>query len=593
MQFRRVRRQLKRRLTRSQRQVEDLGQHAERDMDRYLFRRFGRLFPVRRFVIGWLLLFVLLICGVFGQSLLLDGYYQTLKPVPGGMYSEGILGTFTNANPIYATSDADTTVSHLLFAGLFTYNSKNQLVGDLASRYTINSVGTTYTVYLKPHLTWQDGVPLTAQDVAFTYHLIQNPDAQSPLQGSWQNVSVSAPNPTTVVFKLQDVLASFPYSLTNGIVPQHLLQNIPFDELRSANFNTVDPVGAGPFAWQAIQVSGDNPTDAQVQIALRPFANYQGGKPKLQQFVVHTYADQDQLIGAFQSGQLNGLEGLSEVPKAISQMSSTQVHSLMLTAGTYVFFKTSSGVLADQLVRQALIEGANVPNIITNLGYLTRPVKEPLLEGQLGYSTAYVEPSYNPAAASQLLTQDGWIMGTNGIRYKAGQPLSFGLTATNSSEYTSVSQQLVSQWRRLGVSVQVQLQPADSFTVTLSSHDYDAVLYGISIGVDPDVFVYWDSSQADVRSDNRLNLSEFKNATADEALESGRTRLNPALRAIKYQPFLQVWQQDAPALGLYQPRVLYITNGLVAGLADNTVNTASDRLNNVQNWEVNVARVTN
>jgi peptide/nickel transport system substrate-binding protein len=569
-----------------------LGQHAERDMDRYLFRRFGRLMPVRRFIIGWLLLLVLLIGGVIGQNFFLDGYYQTLRPVAGGIYNEGVLGTFTNANPIYATSDADTTVSHLLFAGLFTYNSQNQLVGDLASSYSIDSAGTTYTVHLKPHLTWQDSKPLTAQDVVFTYQLIQNPDAQSPLLASWQGVSVSAPNPMTVVFKLPNVLAAFPYSLTNGIVPQHLLGSVPADELRSANFNTVDPVGAGPFAWQAIQVSGNSPTDAQVQIALKPFTKYQGGKPKLDEFVVHTYADKNQLEQAFEGGQLNGLEGLNEVPAAVAHSSSTQIHNLMLTAGTYVFFNNSTGVLADQSVRQALIEGANVPSIMSHLGYLTRPVQEPLLEGQLAYNSTYVQPGYNPAAAEKTLTQDGWVVGQNGIRSKASVQLAFTVTATNNAEYNRVSQQLIKQWKAIGASVNVQFQPSDSFTTTLSSHDYQALLYGISIGVDPDVFVYWDSSQADPRSAG-LNFSEFKDPTADEALESGRTRLNPALRIIKYQPLLQVWQQDAPALGLYQPRVLYITNGLVAGLSDNTVNTTVDRLNNVQNWEVRVARVTN
>jgi peptide/nickel transport system substrate-binding protein len=592
MQLRRVSRQLRRRLHRSQRQVEDLSQHAERDMDRYFFRRFNRLFRVRRFVISWVVLLVLLIGGVIGQNFLLNGYYQTLRPVPGGMYNEGVLGTFTNANPIYATSDADTTVSHLLFAGLFTYNAQNQLVGDLASGYTIDSVGTTYTVTLKPGLTWQDGQPLTAQDVAFTYHLIQNPDAESPLESSWQGVNVSAPNARTVVFKLQNVLASFPYSLTNGIVPEHLLKNIPTNELRSANFNTIDPIGAGPFAWQAIQVSGESPEDAQVQIALKPFAHYQGGEPKLQEFVVHTYADQNQLISAFQSGQLNGLEGLTEVPKSLKSNSANQVHSIMLSAGTYVFFKTTSGVLADQSVRTALVEGANVPSIISGLGYLTRPVQEPLLEGQLGYNPAYVQSGYNLSGAEALLTQDGWVLGKNGIRTKSGQQLSFTLTATNNPEYDSVSQQLINQWKKIGVSVQLESQSTESFTTTLSSHNYEAVLYGISIGVDPDVFVYWDSSQSDPRSAG-LNFSEFNNPVADEALESGRTRLDPALRVIKYQPLLQVWQQEAPALGLYQPRLLYITNGLVSGLSEQTVNTTADRLNNVQNWEVRIARVTN
>ncbi|HTB49225.1 MAG TPA: peptide ABC transporter substrate-binding protein [Verrucomicrobiae bacterium] len=592
MQFRLIRLRFRRRLHKGQRQVEDLGTQAEQQIEQHLFRRFNRLNSVRRFMTGWALLLVLLITGLVVQNISLSNYFQTVQPVPGGIYNEGVLGTFTNASPLYATSDADATVSKLLFAGLFTYNDQNQLVGDLASGYSVDARGTTYTVHLKPHLTWQDGQSLTSADVLFTYQAIQNPDAQSPLQSSWQGITVSAPDPLMVVFKLPDPLADFPYNMTNGIVPQHILANVPAVDLRSADFNTIHPVGAGPFAWRAVQVNGNDPTTAEEQIALVPFAGYQGGKPKLQEFIVHEYASQNQLVQAFQAGQLTAVEGLTNVPASLQHMNSIQVHSPLLTAATMVFFKTSSGVLADTQVRQALVEGANVPHIITNLAYPTRPVREPLLMGQLGYDPTLTQASFNPSAAQQLLNADGWVPGKDGIRSKAGQPLTFTLSAANTPEYQMVTHQLQQQWRTLGVNLQLQLQDSTDFQTTLSYHSYDAVLYGISIGVDPDVFVYWDSSQADIRSANRLNLSEWKNPTADDALEAGRTRLNPELRVIKYKPFLQAWQQDAPALGLYQPRLLYLTNGTVAGLSDNALNTSTDRFNNVQNWEIRQAKVT-
>lgn len=567
---------------------------AEDHFDKYLLRRTDRLVPVKRYVIGWLLIMLLLIGGVIGQSIMLSGYYQTLRPIPGGIYNEGVLGTFGNANPIYATSDIDTTISHLIFAGLFTYNKSNHLVGDLASSYSVDKKGTTYTVHLKPHLTWQDGKSLTSRDVVFTYHLIQSPDVQSPLASSWQGVKVSAPNRLTVTFKLPNVLASFPYSLTNGIVPEHLLASIPIANLRSSNFNTLHPVGSGPFSWSGIQIGNTNSQkQSNEQIALTPFAHYQGGKPKLSEFIVHAYASKTALVSSFESGQLNGLIGLNHVPKAIRSMSTVRIHNFILTAGTYVFFKTTSGVLSDQSVRQALVMGANVPSILRHLGFTTRPVNEPLLVGQLGYNPSYAQAGFNLIAAKQLLTKDGWIIGKNDLRYKNNVPLSFILTASNNRQNAMVTRMLTQQWRNLGVQLQVQLLPLNNFTTILSSHSYQAVLDGISIGVDPDVFVYWDSSQADPRSTSRLNLSEFKNHTADIALESGRTRLNKALRIIKYQPFLQVWQQQAPALGLYQPRVLYITNGKIYGLHSHIINVPTDRFNNIQNWQIRSAMVTN
>lgn len=592
MRLRLIRLRFRRRLRKSQQHVEDFGQQAELGIERLFLRRFGRLAPVRRFVIGWLLLLVLVIGGLVVQNLLLSGYYQTLEPVPGGIYNEGIVGRFTNANPLFATSDVDSSVSRLLFAGLFTYNNQNQLVGDLAKSYSVNDKGTVYTVYLKPHLTWQDGRPLTSKDVLFTYQMIQNPDTQSPLEYSYQGVNVSAPNASTVVFKLPDPLASFPYSLTNGIVPAHLLSGIPPVDLRSADFNTVDPVGSGPFAWQAIQVTGSDPNTAEEQIALTPFAKYQGGSPKLNQFVIHVYASESQMTQAFQTHQLNGAEGYNEVPAALSKMSSVEVHNLLLTAATMVFFKTTSGVLADSQVRHSLVLAANVPPIISQLDYATRAVREPLLMGQLGYDSAYKQDGFNLAAAKALLYSDGWVRGSDGIRAKAGQQLAFTLTADDTPEYHQVVSDLQRDWLSAGVKMTPIFLSDLDFQDTLAAHEYDAVLDGISIGVDPDVFVYWDSAEADIRSPNRLNLSEYSNAIADASLQGGRTRLMPALRIIKYQPFLQAWQQDNPALGLYQPRLLYLTDGYVAGLNEQTINTSADRYNNVQNWEVREAKVT-
>jgi peptide/nickel transport system substrate-binding protein len=593
MQFRVFRLRMRRRLRKSQRQVEGLSAQAEQNIEQHFLRRFDRLVAVRRFVLAWLLLMTLLVGGVVAQQVALGNYYQVLKPVPGGIFSEGIVGSFSNANPIYATSDADTSVSNLIFAGLFKYNDHNQIVGDLASGYDIDAKGTTYTVHLKPNLKWQDGKPLTSSDVAFTYHVIQNPDAKSPLQASWQGVNVKATDPRTVVFELSNPLAPFIYNLTNGIVPEHLLASVPTADLRSADFNTVKPIGAGPFSWHGVQVSGSDPAKLQQQVALVPFADYRGEKAKLNEFIIHTYAAKADLVSAFKHGQLTAAEGLTSVPPEIAKMKSLQTHNLLLSAATMVFFKTTSGVLSDKQVRQALVQGADVPNIITNLDYPTRSVREPFLQGQVGYDKSLVQPGFDREAAKKTLDAAGWAVGSGGVRYKDGKPLTFVLNAANTTEYRAVAHELAQQWQTLGVKLQIQLQQPADFQSTLSTHSYDAVLYGISIGADPDVFVYWDSSQADIRASNRLNFSEYKNATADTSLETGRTRTDPALRIVKYKPFLQAWQQDYPALGLYQPRLLYLTNGTVGGLHDGIVNSPVNRYNNVTDWEVRQARVTN
>jgi ABC-type transport system substrate-binding protein len=161
MQYRRFRIRFRRRFRKGQKQVEDLGSQAEEQLERNFFGRLERLSPVRNFVGGWLLfgalLGVLAVYELYG----LAGYYQTVKPVAGGIYSEGVLGDFTTANPMFSATRVDSAVSRLIFAGLLTYDDNNQLVGDLAQSWSVNDSGTVYTVNLKPGLTWQEGKPLT------------------------------------------------------------------------------------------------------------------------------------------------------------------------------------------------------------------------------------------------------------------------------------------------------------------------------------------------------------------------------------------------------------------------------------------------
>jgi len=278
-------------------------------------------------------------------------------------------------------------------------------------------------------------------------------------------------------------------------------------------------------------------------------------------------------------------------PETLADDDSVQATNLPLTAANMVFFRSSEGVLSQTPVRQALVAGVNVKALTEGLAEPIIPVREPVLQGSAGYNPAYHQLQFNFSEATARLDQEGWVKGANGIRSKEGKPLTFKLYAQDTPENGNVTARLQSQWRKLGVDVKVFLQSDVDLRDTVASHGYDALLYGISLGVDPDEYVYWHSSQFDVRS-ARLNFSEYKSAVADSALEDGRTRSDPTLRAIKYQPFLQAWQQDAPALGLYQPRFLYITRGQVYNFADHTLTADTDRFNNVQNWMIRRAPQT-
>lgn len=575
-----------RRFHRRRKDAVELGQQADKQIEKLLLRRFDRLISVRRFVFLWVGLFVILFFATFLQFRGLSGYYQSLQPVPGGLYSEGLVGTFTNANPLYASGSADVAISRMVFSGLFKYDTNNVLVGDLAKDYKLNDAQTRYTIHLRKELTWHDGKPFTADDVVFTYKTIQTLGAQSALYSSWRDITVSKQDTYTVNFDLPNSLSSFPYALTNGIVPEHLLKDIPPEQLRSASFNT-KPIGTGPFKWRFVEVTGVTPAERRQRITLSAFDKYWQGHPKLDGFNLLTFSDPDQLITAFEKKQINAMSGLENIPDKLAKDGSLQVNAVPLSSAVMSFFNNSKNNLNNANIRRAMASGVDRSKVLTLTPYTTKAVNEPLLRGQLGYDPTLAELPYNFDYANQLLDQEGWKHDATGQRVKNGQPLAFDLSSQDTQDYTLAAKYLQGEWGKLGIKVTVHYYGGDELqSGIIANHDYDILLYGISLGVDPDIFAYWDSSQASVTSQGHLNLSEYKSPAADQALQAGRTRADPILRTIKYKAFLTAWKNDAPALALYQPNFLYITRGPVYGFDRKGLNSSADRFYNVNNWMI-------
>lgn len=579
----------RRRVRQKRRQVEDLSVQAEASVERYFFRRLNRFAPVRRFVFGWIILSIVMILGVLYQFSMLGGYYQKIQPVAGGTFTEGMVGSFSDANPLFASGPVDGSVARLLFGSLLTYDAKGALVGDLAESYTVDERARVYTVTLKNNIVWHDGREFTADDVVYTYQLIQNPDVRSPLFTSWQSVKVEKKDDRTVLFTLPASLASFPHSLTNGIIPEHVLSQYSAAQMRTIPFNTAEPIGTGPFKFVKLEVTQNNPERREGSLVLVPNDSYHLGAPKLDRFVIRYFSDDASLADSFRNGELTAMTGLDTVPDDLQMQGAVaRDYETALNGQVMAFFKTSLPPLNDAKVRQALTAAVNRSTIISQLGFPAAVSNGPLLPDQIGYDKNIVQLPYNKAAAEKLLDESGWVKGADGMRIKDGKPLQVNLYSQSGSEYAVVAKELQKAWKEVGVQVSVSLQADEDLQSTLNYHTYDVLLYGISLGSDPDVFAYWHSSQAEPAASGgqRVNFSEYKSKVADSALEGGRTRSEPALRAAKYRPFLEAWRTDAPAVALYQTRYLYIAQVDIAGFNQTVINSAFDRYSTVHNWMI-------
>jgi peptide/nickel transport system substrate-binding protein len=155
------------------------------------------------------------------------------------------------------------------------------------------------------------------------------------------------------------------------------------------------------------------------------------------------------------------------------------------------------------------------------------------------------------------------------------------------ADYEPAAKNLANQWEKLGI--KVEFTAADPSSVQQNfviPRAYDVLIYEFHIGVDPDVFAYWASSQATARG---LNFANYKSTLADLSLTNARAQLDSAKRAVRYTDFVKRWLADAPAIALYQPNYYYLTADDVNGLSDDApVFEKTSRFADVQNFTVEV-----
>jgi peptide/nickel transport system substrate-binding protein len=534
---------------------------------------------VRRFMFGWLAVASLMLVGIALQSQQLDNAYKKASPKQGGVYTEGIVGELTNLNPIFASGNVNQAASRLMFGSLFEYDRSGHLKPDLAESIDLDKNGTKYTVKLREDVLWHDGDVLDAQDVVYTFQTIQDPATRSSLQESWKDIKIESPEKFVVTFELPNKFAPFEYSLTTGIIPKHKLKDLRPDELRTSAFNQA-PIGSGPFKFRNL----DAGTGALEMVNNTDY--YKNG-PYLNRFVIQTFKDKQMLVKALNDGELSGAADIK--PGLVTREKKYQKYTMLMTNSVFSFFNNKRAPLNDKAVRSALVSSIDRKKLIKQAEVDGSQSKSPLLVEQIGFNTKLQQPDIDIAKARKILDDAGWKASKDDdIRTKDKQRLEFTLTSQAADEFPAVAAYLKTAWKQIGVDVNVQLVSLDSLRKdNIIPHDYDALLFGVALGSDPDVFAYWHSSQT---GEGGFNLSEYESKVADESLESGRTRLDERLRAAKYKTFTEEWLKDNPAAALYRTSLIYFQDKNVIGSRSRRLIDPADRFNDVENWAVNTSQ---
>jgi peptide/nickel transport system substrate-binding protein len=553
--------------------------------NRHIWGKWHQAHLVRRFLFFWWIIVAVAAVGVWQQIGSLTSLIDFAVAEPGGTYSEAAVGTVTTLNPLLPESDTALDIDSLVFSGLTRYNSRGQIVPDLAT-WNVSSDGMTYTFHLRHGVKWQDGVPFTSADVAFTLTAIQNPDSRSPLESSWQGVKVTTQGDYTVTFVLPQPLNSFLDSTTVGIVPAHLLENIDPSQLATASFNQ-HPVGTGPF-----EIKTFAPSAGEIELTANPY--YYFGRPKLDEFDFKFYDSLADTLNAYAQHQVTSPGRiLPSTATEASQQVGLSMYNFTLPEEETLFFNNTDPLLQDKTLRQILSRSLNRNQIVERAeNGQGVPQTQPLLPSQLGYTAKYAPTELSVKDAAAALSADGWTQSRAGVtRVKNGQKLQFKLVTLAGSELATAAQEVKQQWAPLGVDITVvTTDETDLQQSYMRPRNFQMLLFGVNVGSDPDVYAYWHSSQA---QDPGVNLSQYNDSDADKALEDGRIKSDPKIRIEKYDEFLKDWNADAPAAVLYQVGYTYATSNTVSGIAARHLISPSDRYYDVNRWTVRQRITTN
>ena len=567
--------------------------HAEgatqRHASRFILRRIENVRLVMTEIMIWLAAIALLIAGLGIQYSWNSQGSKKDGAKSGGVYVEGVIGNISTLNPLLAASEPEQAVSRLLFSSLYNYDVTGALHTDLAESMTVKD-DKVYTIKLR-NAVWHDGKKLTAEDVVYTINLIKNPQVRSPLRVNWLDISARAIDDSTVEFMLPAVYAGFSHALTFPVIPKHILQSVSPSSMREADFSG-NPVGSGPFAVKRVQTSES--TSSTDVVRMEPNTRYYGAVSTLSRLELRSYGNESLLVKAVNSGEVSAASGLSL--SAADNIKSKQYSTKhwLLNKGVYLLMNNRSQTLQDARVRQALRYATDTSSIRATVGDNVARLDTPILQSQIAQKLP-AAPDYNLDKAKALLKEAGWTYSQGQWKGKDGRPLAVAVTTSSGrDEYKKIVDALKQQWSKLGVDVQLREIDTSSTTTSfvqsvLQPRDYDALLYELELGADPDVFAYWHSSQA---SASGYNFANYSNRTVDNDLVGGRSRTNSALRAAKYIQFVNQWLNDAPAIGLYQSVGSYVlNNGASIVEPRGSLNTMNDRYADVTTWSTGKASV--
>lgn len=418
-----------------------------------------------------------------------------------------------------------------IFDGLVEHDADLSLRPALASDLPEPSAdGRTWTVSLRPDVTFSDGTPFEAQDVVATYRALLDPARRSPVRQRFAMLkSVQAIDPSTVEFTLTAPYAPFPELLVLGILPSESL----------SGSRVTEPVGTGPYRLAEWRRGS--------RMVLEANEDYYDSAPAIKKVTVEFIPDDETRADRMRAGKLDGVALPPDLAREFDGADGLRVVAHSAADVRAVVLPSDDPVTGDPAVRIALNNAVDRKSAVADvLGGQGRVAYTPMP----GVLAEFVEPDarfeHDITRALDKLESTGWVTGPSGVRTRDGRAARFTLRYLAGDTISAgLAKDFATNARSVGV--QVDLEPVAATGMT------GPVIVGFGDPFDPDLSLF-----AMLRSGGADALGGYVNETVDEALDTGRAATDPAQRAAAYRRMQRAYVAAPGMVTLAEPSHTYV-----------------------------------
>ncbi len=496
----------------------------------------------------FLCLFLLSSCNNPSQDLDND-YFKSLNKTylsqSGGTLIDAMIGEPSGLISMIAGESAAAAISSNIFNKLLKYDKNLELEGELAESWQISPDQKTITFILKPNLKWADGKPLTSADVLWTWKAVIDEKTGSPYASDYQLVK-KAETPDALTFSITYEQAYAP-ALDSWaglqILPKHLLEG---QDLHTTAFAR-NPIGSSYYKLDSWN-HGEN-------IKLSRNTTSVLGQAKIDNLVSRIIPDSsaqflELMAGNIDSMGLDPIKFARIIPARPELQQTLALYKELGNSYTYMGFNLKHKPFDDMRVRKAINYAIDKQEIIDGV-YLGLGINiaSPYKPGTR-WSNPELKPyPYDPEKAKQLLKEAGFVDSDgDGIVEKDGKPFSFEILTNQNKEREKSAVLIQRRLKGVGIDAKIRaIEWASFISRFIKTGDFDVVVLGWGLGLDPDQYNIWHSSQ---QAPGQFNFVGYNNPTVDKLLEQGRLELNPDKRQKIYHEFARVLLEDSPIVYL-------------------------------------------